>query len=198
MNQFRAFIAIDLPLQIQESIEKQTARLYQSLGDDLVRWVPTKNIHLTLKFLGDVAASHVEFIKQNLAQIADSQAPFDLQIGGIGSFPTSKRPRVLWIGIHAPAALASLQRNIEAGATRLGYEKEERPFSPHLTLGRVRQAVDSKSLQKISETVAQTQLGNIGTARVDSVHLYKSDLNSNGSVYTKLFSAPFKKRIDII
>jgi 2'-5' RNA ligase len=198
MNQFRAFIAIDLPIQIQDSIERQTAPLRQILGDDLVRWVAPANMHLTLKFLGDVAAPHVDFIKQSLTQIADSQPPFDLQVGGIGSFPTLKRPRVLWVGIHAPAALASLQRNIEAGVVRLGYEKEERPFSPHLTLGRVRQTVDSKSLQKISEAMAKTQLGNIGTARVDSVHLYKSDLHSNGSIYTKLFSAPLKKRADII
>lgn len=194
MNLLRAFIAIDLPTQTQESIEKQTARLRQALGDDLVRWVPAQNMHLTLKFLGNVAASHVDFLKQTLAQIAVSQSPFDLQVGGIGSFPTLKRPRVLWIGIHAPAALASLQRSIEAGATRLGYEKEERSFSPHLTLGRVRQTADAKSLQRISETMTATQLGNIGAARVDSVHLYKSDLHSDGSIYTKIFSVPLKKR----
>jgi 2'-5' RNA ligase len=141
MNVLRAFIALELPKELQDALDKQTTRLRQSLGDDLVRWIPTQNMHLTLKFIGNIAVSHVEFLKQLITQTADSHSPFDLQISGIGSFPNSKRARILWAGIHAPAELASLQKNMEAGATRLGYEKEERPFSPHLTLGRVRQTI---------------------------------------------------------
>lgn len=193
MNQLRAFIAIDLPQPIQEAIEKQTSRLRQAAGDGLVRWIPPQNIHLTLKFLGNIAASHMDFLKQLLHQTADSHQPFDVQIGGIGSFPNSKLPRVLWAGVHAPADLASLQKNIEAGAARLGYEKEARPFSPHLTLGRVRQGIDSRDLQKISAALNGIQIGNIGSARVDAVHLYKSELRPEGSLYTKLFSAPLSK-----
>lgn len=193
MNQLRAFIAIDLPQPIQEAIEKQTSRLRQAAGDGLVRWIPPQNIHLTLKFLGNIAASHMDFLKQLLHQTADSHQSFDLQIGGIGSFPNSKLPRVLWAGVHAPADLASLQKNIEAGAARLGYEKEARPFSPHLTLGRVRQGIDPRDLQKISAALNGIQIGNIGSARVDAVHLYKSELRPEGSLYTKLFSALLSK-----
>lgn len=193
MNQLRAFIAIDLPQPIQEAIEKQTSRLRQAAGDGLVRWIPPQNIHLTLKFLGNIAASHMDFLKQLLHQTADSHQPFDVQIGGIGSFPNSKLPRVLWAGVHAPADLASLQKTIEAGAARLGYEKEARPFSPHLTLGRVRQGIDPRDLQKISSALNGIQIGNIGSARVDAVHLYKSELRPEGSLYTKLFSAPLSK-----
>lgn len=193
MNQLRAFIAIELPQPIQEAIEKQTSRLRQAAGDGLVRWIPPQNIHLTLKFLGNIAASHMDFLKQLLHQTADSHQPFDVQIGGIGSFPNSKLPRVLWAGVHAPADLASLQKNIEAGAARLGYEKEARPFSPHLTLGRVRQGIDPRDLQKISAALNGIQIGNIGSARVDAVHLYKSELRPEGSLYTKLFSAPLSK-----
>ncbi|NOH03856.1 MAG: RNA 2',3'-cyclic phosphodiesterase [Chloroflexi bacterium] len=194
MNQIRAFIAIDLPPPIQESVEKQTAALRRTLGGGLVRWVPAHNMHLTLKFIGNVAASHVDFLKQMLVQSADSHTPFDLQVGGIGSFPNSKRPRVIWVGIHAPAELTSLQTNIEKGALRLGYEKEERPFSPHLTLGRVRQNLDAADVQKIRSALESTQIGRIGAARIDAVHLYQSDLRSDGSVYTKLFSAPLNKK----
>jgi RNA 2',3'-cyclic 3'-phosphodiesterase len=193
MNVLRAFIAIELPKQLQDALEKQTTRLRQSLGDDLVRWIPTQNMHLTLKFLGNIAASHVEFLKQLVTQTADSHSQFDLQISGIGSFPNSKRARILWAGIYAPAELPSLQKNLEAGTTRLGYEKEERPFSPHLTLGRVRQNIDQAGQQKIRTILDTIQLGNIGSARVDSIHLYKSELQTSGSVYTKLFSAPLKK-----
>lgn len=192
MNQIRAFIAIDLPPAIQEALDKQTTRLRQTLGDDLVRWVPPHNIHLTLRFLGSLPLSHLDFIKRMLAQTADSNPQFDLQISGLGSFPNSKRPRVLWAGIHAPAGLASLQKMIEDGSTRLGYNKEECPFSPHLTLGRVRQGISAQELQKVSTALSTFQLGKISTARVDSVHLYQSDLNSEGSVYTKLFSATLR------
>ena len=192
MNKIRTFIALDFPLSILDSIEQQTKRLRQTLENDVIRWVLTHNLHLTLKFLGNVPVSHLEFLNQMLVQATDSITQFDLQIGGVGSFPNSNRPRVLWVGIHAPAALSNLQKAIEEGAKRLGYEKEERPFSPHLTLGRVRQGLDGKDLQKISNALSSIQLGKIGIARVDSVHIYKSDLNSEGSVYTKLFSTPLR------
>ena len=193
MSLLRAFIAIELPAHVCDAIQKQTARLRQTLGNDLIRWVPTQNMHLTLKFLGDTATSHLDFLKQLLAREADSHPQFDLQLGGLGAFPTLKRPRLLWIGIHAPADLASLQRSIEAGTSRLGYEPEERAFSPHLSIGRVRQNVSPPDLQKIRTALDTIQLGNIGIARVDSVHLFKSDLQPGGSIYTKLFSAPLSK-----
>lgn len=190
MNQIRVFIAVDLPPAIQESVEKQTASLRRTLGDDLIRWVPAQNMHLTLKFIGNIAASHLDFLKQMLTQSVNSQRQFDLQIGGIGSFPNLKRPRVLWVGIHAPADLTSLQKNVEAGAVRLGYEKEERGFSPHLTLGRVGQNVSAADLQRIRSALENTQIGRIGTATIEAVHLYKSDLHTDGSIYTKLLSVP--------
>ncbi len=192
MNPVRAFIALEIPALIQESIEKQTARLRHELGNDLVRWVPTSNMHLTLKFLGDVASSHMDFIKSMLTQVAETHTSFDLQIGSIGSFPNLKQPRVIWVGIYAPADLAHLQKNIEERSVRLSYEQEERPFSPHLTLGRVRQKRTAQETQKISNTLSTIQLGKIGTARVNSLHLYQSDLNSEGSTYTKLFSTSLR------
>lgn len=191
MNQIRAFIALDLPPSIQQTLEKQTAPLRQSLGEDFVRWVSPHNMHLTLKFLGQVSALHLDFLKQTLTRAADSHPGFDLQIGGLGSFPNSKRIRVLWVGVHAPAALASLQQAIESATAQLGYDKEERPFSPHLTLGRIRQGINTNSIQKIRETLEKIQLGRIGTARVDSIHLYRSD-RAGGTLYTKLFSAPLR------
>jgi 2'-5' RNA ligase len=193
MGLLRAFIAIELPSHVQDAIEKQTAHLRQVVGNDLIRWIPAQNMHLTLKFLGDIASSHVDFLKQLLTREATQQSQFDLQIGGLGAYPTSRRPRVLWVGLHAPAALASLQKSIEVGTTRLGYEHEVNAFSPHLTIGRVRQNISPSELPKIRAALDNIQLGNIGTARVDSVHLIKSELHPNGSVYTKLFSAPLSK-----
>ncbi len=192
MNQVRAFIAIDLPAPLQSAIELNTSRLRQAVGSDAVRWVPTGNMHLTLKFLGDMPILHLEFIKQMLVQVADRTPQFELTIGGLGSFPNSKRLRVLWAGIHAGSELTDLQREIDAGAASLGYERDDRPFSPHLTLGRIRQGLDAKTQQTIRNAAASFQLGRIGAARVESVHLYKSDLRADGSTYTKLFSAPLR------
>lgn len=193
MGLLRAFIAIEFPPNIQAAIEKQTARLRQALGNETVRWIPAQNMHLTLKFLGDIASSHVDFLKQLLTREATLHSQFDLQIGGLGSYPTSRRPRILWIGLHVPAELVALQKRIEAGTTHLGYEQEERDFAPHLTIGRVRQNASPAELPKIRAAMDTIQLGNIGTARVDSVHLFKSELQPNGAVYTKLFSAPLSK-----
>jgi len=193
MSLLRAFIAIEIPQHIRTAIELQTTHLRQTLGCDLVRWVPTENMHLTLKFLGDMAASHLSFLKQMLTSTADSHPQFDLQIRGIGSYPTSRKPRILWIGIHGPLILTTLQKNIEEGAFRLGYAQEERAFSPHLTIGRVRQNANLSNLPKIRAALDKIQLGNIGETRIDSIHLFKSDLNPGGSIYTKLFSAPLSK-----
>ena len=103
------------------------------------------------------------------------------------------QPRVLYIGIQAPASLDALQRGIEAASRKLGYESEERAYSPHLTIGRARQHVTTNEQQSIRRTLEETRIDLLGTARVDSVHLYKSDLKPTGSVYTRLYSAPLKK-----
>lgn len=192
MNLLRAFIAVEIPLRIRQMVDDATAGLRNQIGA-LVRWVPLENMHLTLKFLGDVSASNVDMLSQMLRAEANLFDCFDLQVGGLGSFPSPKRPRVIFIGVHAPATLIALQRGIEAASNRLGYELEERDFSPHLTVGRVRQNVTATEQQAIRRALEATKIDSLGTARVDSVHLYKSDLQPRGSVYTRLYSAPLKR-----
>ncbi|MBK7454768.1 MAG: RNA 2',3'-cyclic phosphodiesterase [Anaerolineales bacterium] len=193
MGLLRAFIAIEFPPHLRNAIEKETAGLRRALGEDIIRWIPAQNMHLTLKFIGDIAGSHVEFLKQLLMREAALHMQFDLQLGGLGAYPNSRKPRVLWIGVHAPADLAILQKKLESGVTRLGYEQADQPFSPHLTIGRVRQNINPLDLPKIRAAMDNIQLGNIGIARIDSIHLIKSDLQPSGSIYTRLFSAPLSK-----
>lgn len=192
MSMLRLFIAVEIPTEIQQNVHKATA-VFRSTLDHLVRWVPAGNMHLTLKFLGDVSPSNVEFLIQMLRNEAEALPCFNLQLTGLGSFPSLKRPRVIYIGIQAPNVLDALHRGIESGSRRLGYETEERPFSAHLTLGRVKQNVTASDQQKIRRTLEGTQVDLLGSARVDSVHLYKSELKPSGSVYTHLYSAPLKK-----
>jgi 2'-5' RNA ligase len=192
MNLLRAFIAVEIPQEIREAVGKATAPLQKGIGS-IVRWVPTENMHLTLKFLGDVSPANVEMLSQMLRAEAEMFRCFDLRLGGLGSFPNLKRPRVIFIGIQAPTPLEALQRGIESASHRLGYESEERGFSPHLTIGRVKQNVTATEQQTIRRALEETRIDSLGTARVDSVHLYKSDLKPTGSEYTRLYSATLRK-----
>ena len=192
MSMLRAFIAVEIPAHLQQTVHRETAKLRKTI-DSLVRWVPPQNMHLTLKFLGDVSPSSVDFLRQMLRSEAANIPCFELHLAGLGAFPNLRRPRVLYIGIQAPAALDALQHGIESATRRLGYEAEERPFSAHLTLGRVRQTATAVEQQQIRRAIEGTQVDLPGTARVDSVHLYKSELNPGGSVYTRLFSALLRK-----
>lgn len=193
MSMLRAFIAVEIPAEIQQNVYKQTAAFRRGI-ESLIRWVPAHNMHLTLKFLGDVSPNNVEFLVQMLRNEAALVPAFDIHLAGLGAFPNLRRPRVIYVGIRAPAALDALQRGIEAAARRLGYESEERPFSAHLTLGRLRQNATAVEQQQIRRALESTQVDVFGTARVDSLHLYKSDLNPGGSIYTRLHSAPLKKQ----
>lgn len=193
MSLLRAFIAVEIPSSIQRAIQDSTASLRKILGDNLVRWVPPQNIHLTLKFLGDISISNLDLIKQMLITEAAQHPRFEMQAEGIGSFPNSRRPRVIWIGLHAPAALESLQRGIESASARLGYSADGKSFSPHLTIGRVKQNSSAPEIQSLRDALEGTKIGLLGIVHVDAAHLFKSDLQPSGSVYTRLFSAPMGK-----
>ena len=191
MGLLRAFIAVEIPHEIRQAIHKATSGFRQAT-DSLIRWVQPENMHLTLKFLGDVSPSNVDMLTQMLRAETDSSHCFDIHIGGLGSFPNPRRARVIYIGIQAPVELEAIQHRVESASHRLGYESEVRPFSPHLTIGRVKQDASASDQQKIRQALEKIHIDSLGTARVDSVHLFKSELKPSGSVYTKLFSAPFK------
>ncbi len=192
MNLLRAFSAVEIPLPIRQAVCSATSDLQKELNS-LVRWVPMENMHLTLKFLGDVSPSNVDLLTQMIAAEADLFEGFELHLDGLGSFPNLKRPRVIFVGIQAPAVLNALHRGIESASRRLGYESEERGFSPHLTIGRVKQNITAAEQQTIRRALEGIKIDSLGKAWIDSLHLYKSDLKPTGSVYTRLYSAPLKK-----
>jgi 2'-5' RNA ligase len=115
-----------------------------------------------------------------------------MRIRTLGSFPSLRRARILWVGIQAAAEMEALFRGIESACARLGYESEARPFSPHLTIGRVRQDASASDGQKIRRALEAATIDSLGAVRVDSVHLFKSNLKRDGAVYTKLFSTSLK------
>ena len=193
MNVIRAFIAVSLSPEIYQNLEGVVRQLKERLPGVAVRWVTVKNVHLTLKFLGDVSVSNLEILTKILQSEASHHAPFEFSVGELGAFPSIRRPRVVWVGVEAPAELHALQHGIEVETQRLGYAREDREFSPHLTLGRVSRNATSKDVQRISEAVGSYKVGFLGAARVQAVNLYRSDLQPGGAVYTQLFSAPLSE-----
>jgi 2'-5' RNA ligase len=185
----RSFIAIELPGDLQIEISQIIGRLQNKAGKSCVRWVSVENIHLTLKFLGDITSSAIADIQELIKSEATNQLTFNVEIGGSGAFPNIKRPRIIWLGVNSPPELASLQSGIVIALSKLGYPIEERPFSPHLTLGRVRENASTAELAAITSALNDVRIGILGKVSVDKIHLFKSDLQPGGSVYTKLYSA---------
>jgi 2'-5' RNA ligase len=196
MSLLRAFIALEIPSALQTAIESQAAHLRRTLPPPLVRWVPAHNLHLTLKFLGDISPAGVDLLVQMLASEAASFGPFTLDITGLGCFPNPRRARVIWVGMKAPAQLETLQHSVEAGAARLGYAAEQRPFSPHLTIGRVKPMISAADQKQVPLALEEARVEYIGSAKIHSITLMKSDLRPAGPVYTPLFAAPLAGRAE--
>lgn len=189
----RAFIAIDLSPQISRRLEQVAEQLKGRMPGLPVRWVQVENIHLTLKFLGDVSLANLEVLKKILQSEVSRHSPFEISVGDLGAFPSLRRPRVIWIGVEAPPELKAVQSSIEIETSRLGYTREDRAFSPHLTLGRVSRGATPQDTHKIAEILSTYQVGFLGATRVQTVHLYRSDLQPGGAVYTRLFAAALGK-----
>lgn len=192
MTVFRSFIAINLPEPVRERLGQVIGQLRQDLPNAPVRWVPPENIHLTLKFLGDVSVANVEMLNRILETITSGFQSFEFSVGGLDAFPSARRPRVVWVGVQAPQDLLTMQRSIDTETARMGYQSDSRAYTPHLTLGRVARNANNREVKVLSSVLEQTDVGFLGVARVEQVHLYKSELQPGGAVYTKIYSADLK------
>jgi 2'-5' RNA ligase len=188
MGTIRAFIAIELPLTIQEKLGEVIKRL-KSQNIYAVRWVPPHNIHITLKFLGDISISNLQVLTEILVSETSQYPPFEVTIGSLGAFPNLRQPRVLWVGVQAPPILETMQRGIETETHRLGYLGEEKPFSPHLTIGRMSHNATQDDIRQISVMLSNIRVEELGSISVEAVRLFKSDLQSGGAVYTPIATA---------
>jgi 2'-5' RNA ligase len=193
MEVIRAFIAVDLSPAILEQIEQVAIDLQKKMKAVPIRWVPTENIHLTLKFLGNVSTANLEILMDILGKVVNSHHECDISVGGIGVFPKPHNPRVIWVGMEVPQELTNLQHNIEVETARLGYSREHRPFSPHLTFGRVSRNASPQEVHKIAEILEDYKVGFLGATRIRTVYLYRSDLKPTGAEYTPIYSATLKE-----
>ena len=177
----RSFIAIPVPDQGIEALQDTVQKLESDIGRS-VRWVRFDGIHLTLKFMSDIPAGTVEEVLEALPQVASQFPPIKLAISGLGVFPNTRRPRVLWAGLTGELeALSELQSAVDDMVGRLGLPKEQRPFSPHLTLGRVRRETSESQLRKIGEIMADAAPPSAVPWTANTVNLMRTDLDSAGS-----------------
>ena len=178
----RSFLAIELPEAILRKIAEVQKELKLSHAD--VRWVNPENIHLTLKFFGNIDESRIDPIVKSLEGPIQTTPPFFLSIHGMGSFPHFKNPRVIWMGLlEGKEVLAALQKGMDAELKKIGFEPEERDFHPHLTLGRAKSNRGRDELVGRMEKYREEVFGNF---RVERVILFRSDLKPSGPIYTLL------------
>lgn len=184
----RIFIAVDLTDELRKELGA-LIRPLRGFGAD-IRWTPEENMHLTLKFLGDTPESRIQEVGEALEAVAADQESFRLVFGGLGAFPDTRNPRILWVGLAAgQEEMARLALAVETRMVRLGFAKEERPFSPHLTLGRVR---SPKNLESFLRAFQETKYHSDLSVMVDHLTLYQSTLTPEGSVYRALQRVDFK------
>ena len=176
----RLFIAIDLPASWRELLAKPQ----QSIGwlGHGVKWVDPKATHLTLKFLGEVAPNLLDSVKDSAARACEQFPDFTMRMKGTGVFPDAKRPRVYWAGIDAPETLIELQKEIERQMEELGFEREARGFSPHLTLARIK---DPMGKQRMTEALLDYKLES-EPVTVSQTVLLRSHLSEDGARYEPL------------
>ena len=178
----RSFLAIELPRAILKRIEEVQDELRQSLSD--VRWVNPEKIHLTLKFFGNIEEGRIEPIVKSIEELIHATSPFHLILRGVGAFPHLKNPRVIWMGLReGEEALTSFQKQLEIQLKNIGIQPEDRPFHPHLTLGRMRSHKGKEDLLTRMEKYKEESFGDI---HVERVVLFKSDLRPTGPIYTPL------------
>jgi 2'-5' RNA ligase len=186
METIRSFIAIDISREIQDHLKQVINRLGNGIHQKVVRWVNVENIHLTLKFLGNIPVSDIQTVSGAIDKVLTRRPKFTLNVGHLGAFPTVRNPRVVWVGVEAPPVLSEIVYDLENQLEDLGFPREKRAFSPHLTLGRVSKNARFDEVKKLGEVIQSSQVGAIGCELVEAVHLFKSDLRSSGSVYSRI------------
>jgi len=194
-DMWRLFIAIEIPDEVLSSLAGIQTRLKQQAPPQTVRWVNADGIHLTLKFLGDTPAIKRASLEKALTEAVKGHAPFALTTGTLGCFPNTKQPRVIWVSIQNDTdALKALRDAVEEHIAPLGYPTEDRPFSPHLTLGRVHRDARRNDVQQLGELIASATVASTHEWQVTDVSLIRSELRPSGAVYTPLFHAPLRER----
>jgi 2'-5' RNA ligase len=192
MEGIRSFIAIELPEEVRKVLAHLEAQLKKGKHSG-VKWVDPYSIHLTLKFLGDIAADKTGDITRTIEKSSQGIPPFRLEVKELGVFPNFKRVRVVWVGMSGEVErLIQFQKRLESELVPLGFAPESRPFTPHLTLARVREGGSPAEQQNFGQLIADTKFETVCNFTADSVSLMRSQLTSQGAIYSRISSVKLK------
>jgi len=182
----RAFIAIELDRPMQDELARFERRLQDDPAGRFVRWVVPQNIHLTLKFLGNIQSEVVPRLADVLTDAVRQFTPFELQTQNVGAFPNLHRPNNIWVGLAGDTRqTALLTRAVEDACAGLGLPRDDRGFTPHLTLGRLKREVSSGERTAVGKLIQAHSINSL-VVRVDHIALISSDLRSGGPIYSRL------------
>jgi RNA 2',3'-cyclic 3'-phosphodiesterase len=188
---YRTFIAIELPHEIRAHVVAHINQLRQSAQAVTASWNREDNLHLTLKFLGDVPAERIEALSHATAATVSQTEPFLITIGGSGTFPPRSKPNVLWIGIEDPSGtLARLHRNLEDECAKVGFAREARAFHPHLTIARLRKPQHGREIADLHRSIEFPEM----RFTVSEVVGFKSELLAQGARHSALFRHELAQR----
>jgi RNA 2',3'-cyclic 3'-phosphodiesterase len=185
-DRLRCFIAVHVPVRVRERLRDLQQQLEKSVPEDVVRWTPFEQLHLTLEFLGSVPTTAVPQLEQALTKVAAEHRPFKLQAESIGAFSSIRNPRVIWAGITGDIEpLKALQSAVHAAVVEWEREPETRAYRPHLTLGRVR-PIKPRELRKVSEVLGAIAPPNFGSWDVTEFAFMQSKLSPHGAQHSVL------------
>ena len=191
MNRTRTFIALPLSAAVKEFAAQWRHRL--SKTDAQVKWVDSENMHLTLKFLGEVPTVELAEICQTVTSAVAEFEPMEIECDHVGAFPSTSRPRTLWLGIGAgDVAVVELQQHLERALNQLGFRQEHRQYHPHITFGRLRSS--DRQAQALSQLLEVSDFGPTVNCLVQQVVVVASQLSRDGSAYQRLATIPLTGR----
>jgi len=190
MALIRCFIAIELPGELKKELA-ELITLLKRRSPSILRWVDPQGIHITLQFFGEVSEELIEEIELSMVESVKDVHPFQLEVGGTGAFPNLNRPELIWVGVKGEMEkLVALHTKIEDNMELLGFPRERRAYSPHLTLARVRNEAPDFDWQRLGKLISTTTFTSIVPVKVKEVHLIKSQLTPAGAVYTVMKTIP--------
>jgi len=188
-GELRVFSAVELPDHVRERLREHVQQLREAVPDAAASWTRVENIHLTLKFFGNVHVDRIPAISDAVSRAVKEFSTFRIGVGGTGVFPKPSRAQVLWIGVNDPSGeLSSLQRQLEIECAKKGFDKEDRAYRPHLTIARLRKPEGARQL---ADAHLQMKFEPI-EIEFNELVVFRSELSSKGSRYTAIFRQDFR------
>ncbi|MCK5434561.1 MAG: RNA 2',3'-cyclic phosphodiesterase [Dehalococcoidales bacterium] len=192
MEQIRSFIAIELPDEVRSALAELQTEL-QTNKQPQEKWVGPHGIHLTLKFLGNIATARISDVTGAIVQASRGFSPLSLEVKGLGVFPNFQRVRVVWVGVGGDVdRLKQLQQRIDSNLVPLGFARESRPFTPHLTLARVREKATPTEQQHLGQLIAGARFETAHRFTAESINLMQSQLTTEGAIYRQITTISLK------